>query len=197
MVRIGLTGGPGSGKSTVAGILERRNIAVVDLDCLSRTAVKPGQAAYKKIVDYFGKSAILESGELDRVFLRTRLIKSREDKKNLEKFIHPEVFRLLEKEYKKYLKSGEKIFCVEAPLLFEKDMKALFDYIITVFIPYELQIERLVKRDSVTEEGAEGLVNSQISLAEKAARSDFIITNDKGFDELEKEVDKVLKKILK
>ncbi|MDY0360158.1 MAG: dephospho-CoA kinase [Desulforegulaceae bacterium] len=195
MVRIGLTGGPGSGKSTVAKIFKRQNTAFSDLDHLSRIAVEPGRPAFNKIVEYFGKSAVNDSGDLDRAFLRDRLIKNPGDKKVLEEVIHPEVFRLLALEEENYLKAGEKIFCVEAPLLFEAGMEDYFDYIVTVYCSKDLQIKRVIERDGQSYESAKGLVDSQISLDKKAHNSDFVIYNENGIDGLEKQVLEILKQL--
>lgn len=194
MVRIGITGGPGSGKSTVAGVFKRRGIVFTDLDYLSRVVVEPGQPAFKKILDYFGQSILDKSGFLDRSVLRKRLILNLDDKKVLESIIHPEVFRLLEKESEKNESLGEKFFGVEAPLLFEAKMDNFFDYIITVYASYKVQVERVMSRDEVTREGAEGLVNSQLSLDEKASMSDFVIYNNGGVDGLEGQVDEFMKR---
>lgn len=195
MVRIGLTGGPGSGKSTVARIFKRQNTAFSDLDHLSRVAVEPGRPAFKKIVEYFGKSAVSDSGDLDRAFLRERLIKNPADKKVLEDSIHPEVFRLLSIEEEKYLKSGEKVFCVEAPLLFEAGMKDFFDFTVTVYCSRELQIKRVMERDGQSYESAAGLVDSQIPLTMKADNSDFVIYNENGIESLEKQVLEILEQL--
>lgn len=195
LVRIGLTGGPGSGKSTVARIFKGQNTAFSDLDHLSRVAVKPGRPAFKKIVEYFGKSAVSTTGELDRAFLRDRLIKNPADKKVLENLIHPEVFRLLSLEEEKFRKAGEKIFCVEAPLLFEAKMNDYFDFTVTVYCSRELQIKRVMERDGQSYESAAGLVDSQIPLDKKAIDSDFVIYNEKGIEELEKQVLNILEQL--
>jgi len=190
-----LTGGPGSGKSTVAKIFKGQNTAFSDLDHLSRVAVEPGRPAFNKIVEYFGKSAVNDSGDLDRAFLRDRLIKNPGDKKVLEDVIHPEVFRLLALEEKRCLEAGEKFFCVEAPLLFEAGMGNYFDYIVTVYCSRELQIKRVMDRDGQSYESACGLINSQIPLDEKASNSDFVIYNENGVGELEKQVLEILKQL--
>ncbi|MCB9481878.1 MAG: dephospho-CoA kinase [Desulfobacteraceae bacterium] len=192
MVRIGLTGGPGSGKSTVAKIFKRQNTAFSDLDHLSRVAVEPGRPAFNKIVEYFGKSAVNDSGDLDRAFLRDRLIKNPGDKKVLEDVIHPEVFSLLALEEKRCLEAGERVFCVEAPLLFEAKMEHYFDCIVTVYCSRELQVKRVMERDGQSYESALGLIDSQISLDEKASNSDFVIYNESGVEELEKQVLEIL-----
>jgi len=195
LVRIGLTGGPGSGKSTVAKIFKSKNIAFSDLDYLSRVAVEPGRPAFNKIVEHFGKSSVSKSGGLDRAFLRDRLIKNPGDKKILEDLIHPEVFRLLSYEEEKHLKAGEKFFCVEAPLLFEAGMQDFFDFIVTVYCSKKLQIKRVMERDGQSYQSAKGLVNSQIPLDKKASDSDFVIYNELGIEELEKQVAIILKEL--
>jgi len=192
LVRIGLTGGPGSGKSTVAGILKTRGIAFTDLDYLSRVAVEPGRPAFKKIVEYFGDSVVDKEGGLDRSTLRRKLIKNSNDKKILEKIIHPEVFILLGIEEEKNRKAGEKIFFVEAPLLFEAGMEQDFDFIVTVYCPFEVQVKRIMERDMVGYDDATALVNSQMQLGEKAEKADFVICNDKTTETLERQVDQLL-----
>ncbi len=189
-VRLGVTGGAGCGKSVVCDFLESRGLTVLRADDLARKAVAPGTPAYKKIVDYFGKEALLSDNTLDRRKLRGIITQSAEKKKMLEGFVHPAVFALMQKGFEDAKQKREPVVAVEVPLLFEAGMEGFFDFVVIVTVAQKIRVARLMKRDALTEQEAEALIQIQMPEAEKIARSDFVIDNSGTLAETRKAVDR-------
>lgn len=188
--KIGVTGSAGSGKSTVCARLNTFGLPVVSSDQLARQAVMPGTSAYQKIVDYFGKTVLTETGLLDRKRMREIITHDTAAKKVLEGFVHPEIFSLMQTEIDDAQKNGHKGVVIEVPLLFELGMEAMFDLIILVSIISELQIKRLMERDQVTAEAASALLAIQMPEEQKIAGSDVVIVNNGSMEAMAQAVDR-------
>ncbi|MCW7752635.1 dephospho-CoA kinase [Desulfobotulus sp. H1] len=177
VVKIAVTGGPGSGKSSVCRLLKEFGFPVVDLDVLSREAVKPGMPAYHAIVADFGPAAVGEGGVLNRGWLRERMTREPGAKARLEAAVHPSVYRMLDQEVERLAAGGAETVVVEFPLLFETKRESYFDKVLVVFVPPEVQLVRLMARDGVGRDSAKALIRIQMPLEEKARRADLVLDN--------------------
>jgi dephospho-CoA kinase len=193
MIVIGLTGGIATGKSSVAKILHRQGVAVISSDELAHQAIAPGGPAYAQTTAEFGPEVLSSDGKINRRLLGEKVFKDRAARERLEEIIHPIVIKEIQKQLKRYSESGAQIVVVEAPLLFEVGLTELFDYIWVVSASYERQLQRLMKRDRLTEIEAKQRIAAQMSLAEKEKRADAVIINNNGLDSLEGQVSTLIR----
>jgi dephospho-CoA kinase len=192
---IGLTGGIASGKSTVAKILEQLGAAVVNADALAREVVEPGRDAWKEIVDAFGAEVLQPDQSLDRQKLRAIIFNNPEARKKLESIIHPRVRALAEERIRQHAAAGYEVVVYEVPLLFEGNLQDLLRPVILVACDIDTQRRRLQQRDRLNAATAQKQIDAQMSLEKKRRLADYIIENDGGMDDLERQVRAVLEKI--
>jgi dephospho-CoA kinase len=192
---LGLTGGIASGKSTVAAILRRLGVAIINADELSREVVQPGQEAWKEIVDTFGPAILQEDKTLDRRKLRKIVFDNPEARKKLEAIIHPRVRALAEKKIRELAATGSSIIVYEVPLLFEAQIHLWLRPVILVACDVETQKKRLLERDRLTEAEAQQHLDAQMSLEDKRKLADYVIENNGDLEELERQLRGVLQKI--
>lgn len=190
-LRLGITGGAGSGKSAVCERLSQNGAAVVLADELARQAVMPGMPAYKEIVSYFGTGILNDDGSINRAALRREIVRDEEKKRILEGFVHPEVFRLMEEAYQDAGAAGVEIVAIEVPLLFETGMEGYFDYVVAVYVEKMERLRRLMERDGIGREDAEALMRMQWPEEKKEERSDFVIDNSGTPEQTNAEVDRL------
>lgn len=188
-LRLGVTGGAGSGKSVVCERLRSHGVSVILADELSRRAVMPGMPAHEKIVAHFGTEILDEDQTINRARLRQVILKDEEKKRTLESFVHPEVFRLMAEDYMAAGEAGAEVVAVEVPLLFEAGMESYFDYILTISVEREERIKRLMARDQISREDAEALMRIQWPEEEKQKKSDYVIDNSGSIEETIQSVD--------
>lgn len=186
MYVVGLTGGIGSGKSTVANIFNKHfKIHVVDADLLAREVVVPDSPALKKITAHFGPNVLLPNGELNRSYLREYVFSNPEGKIWLEQLLHP----LIRAEALKQIHTASSPYCIYmVPLLIEKNLFSMVDRILVVDIAPTLQLSRSAERDNQTTEQIKKIIESQISRAERLAHADDIIDNNGEIFKLETQV---------
>ena len=196
-VVIGLTGGIGTGKSTVSQILKEKKFPVIDLDIISHEVIKFPKVV-EKIVGNFGKEVLEYNNTGNWIVSREKLGRvifgNREKRLILNSVMHPEILRIMREKILECKKENKIIF-VEIQLLFEVQWEKEFDYILLVSAEKETQIKRILSRDNRSKEEALNIINSQMSLDEKKKRSDYVIENDGNIQDLEKKVDDFLKKI--
>lgn len=196
-VVIGLTGGIGTGKSTVSQILKEKKFPVIDLDIISHEVIKFPKVV-EKIVENFGKEVLECNNTGNWIVSREKLGRvifgNREKRLILNSIMHPEILRIMREKILECKKENKIIF-VEIQLLFEVQWEKEFDYILLVSAEKETQIKRILSRDNRSKEEALSIINSQMSLDEKKKRSDYVIENDGNIQDLEKKVDDFLKKI--
>lgn len=199
---IGLTGGIGTGKSTVSQILRNKGFSVIDLDVISHKVIE-FPSVVEKIVKNFGKE-VLENNEnnndgnrtVSREKLGKIIFSDREKRFTLNSIMHPEILRIMQKKILECESKNEKenkIIFVEIQLLFEVQWEKEFDYILLVAAKRDIQVRRVLERDKRSEKEAWDIINSQMSLDEKRGKSDFVIENDGNIDDLNRKVDKFLK----
>ena len=196
-VVIGLTGGIGTGKSTVSQILKEKKFPVIDLDIISHEVIKFPKVV-EKIVENFGKEVLEYTNTGNWIISREKLGRvifgNREKRLILNSIMHPEILHIMREKILECKKENKIIF-VEIQLLFEVQWEKEFDYILLVSAEKETQIKRILARDQRSKEEALSSINSQMSLNEKKKRSDYVIENDGNIQDLERKVDEFLKKI--
>ena len=178
--RIGLTGGIASGKTTITNYIRKhKNITILDADNFSRELIKPNTYGYKKILDYFGNKIIDNKNnserEINRKLLRKIIFKNSENKEWIEKLLHPLIKQKMIEGCSQY-KNNQTIVLV-IPLLFEAKFEDICTEIWLVKCPKEIQKNRLITRDKISEKEAYGLINVQLSFEEKRKLSDIILDN--------------------
>lgn len=195
---IGLTGGIGTGKSTVSQILKDRGFSVIDLDVISHEVIE-FSSVVEKIVQNFGREVLDEDEAGNCTISREKLGKiifaNKEKRLALNSIMHPEILKVMHKKILECKSEKNKIIFVEVQLLFEVQWEKEFDYILLVAAKRDMQVSRVLERDKRSEEEALNIINSQMSLDEKREKSDFVIENDGNMDDLNKKVDKFLKSL--
>ena len=197
-VVIGLTGGIGTGKSTVSQILKEKNFPVIDLDIISHEVIKFPKVV-EKIVENFGKEVLEYNNTGNWIISREKLGRvifgNREKRVILNSIMHPEILHIMREKILECKKENKIIF-VEIQLLFEVKWEKEFDYILLVSAEKETQIKRILARDKRSKEEALSIINSQMPLDEKKKRSDYVIENDGNIQDLERKIDGFLKKVI-
>jgi len=188
MLKIGLTGGIGCGKSTVARIFEQLKTPVIDADEIAHQLVAIGQPALAQIQQDFGTRVFKPDGSLDRKKLSEIVFSDPKQKQKLESILHPLVYQFIQAKIKQ-LNTPYCIICI--PLIFETNMTHLVDRILVVDCSVETQIERVRKRDNMTIERIQPIIDSQVSRAFRKAHANDLIDNSVTDDRLAEEVKKL------
>ena len=173
---VGLTGGIGSGKSTVAKAFMALGIDSVDADYASRAVVEPGMSALKAIEEHFGPELILADGTLNRAALRSIIFSDVQQKTWLETLLHPLIRDWILNRLQASLASCPYVI-LESPLLFETDQHELVSTVLMVDVPVKLQIERATARDGNTPEQIQSIINAQMPREDKCNRADIVFDN--------------------
>jgi dephospho-CoA kinase len=191
----GLTGGIGSGKSTVACRFRERGVPVIDADELAREAVAIGSEGLPRIVARFGDAVLGPDGELDRKRLAAVVFEDDQARRDLNAIVHPLVAAGAAERTRTLEARGEPLACYEVPLLYENRLESVLSPIVVVFVPPDVQVTRAVARDSSSEHEAQARVRAQLPLSEKAARADYVIDNSGAIEDTLKRADEVLDEI--
>ena len=186
MLRIGLTGGIGSGKSTVAAEFKKLGVSVIDLDQLARDVVQTGTPALNKISDHFGEQILLESGELDRAELRNIIFGDAKEKEWLENLLHP---LIRERQLELESRSTSPYLVIEIPLLVENIESQMVDRILVVETPREDQILRTMARSQLSESEVNDVISGQATAEERRAVAQDRIDNSGSISELAAQVE--------
>ncbi len=185
---LGITGGVGTGKSTVSRMFERKGAKRIDADRLAHEAIEKGRAPYRSILRFFGKGILQENGEIDRGKLARTVFKNRNILKALNARVHPYVLRRIREEIRKARRRSRRgVIVVEVPLLHEKRLSGMFDRVLTVSCKGLVQKKRWVKGGRRLRELKERC-RSQWPLSYKEKHSDFIIDNSGTIRETEAQV---------
>jgi dephospho-CoA kinase len=193
-VKIGLTGGIASGKSTVTNILDFLGAKIIDADKIAHQLMKPERKLWTTIVDSFGEKILQEDGTIDRNKLGTIIFNNRQEKEKLDQISHPIIISEIKSRLKK-MTSTEEIIVVDIPLLVEADLMDLFQEVWLVYITKEEQINRLMERSQIDREGALARIESQMPMEEKKKYADRIIDNNGSLSQLEQRVNKLWEEI--
>jgi dephospho-CoA kinase len=184
MLVVGLTGNIGSGKSTVARLLEARGVPVIDADVLAREAVAPGTPALAAIVSRFGAHVIAADGTLDRAALRHIVFADPVERAALDAIVHPAVNARRRTLLEQRRTLGAKVVVCDIPLLFEAGLDASMDTIVLIDAPREIRLERIMRDRALSRAEAVAMIDSQLPAEGKRARSAYVIDNDGTLDEL-------------
>ncbi|WP_262392074.1 dephospho-CoA kinase [Sporolactobacillus inulinus] len=194
MIKIGLTGGIASGKSTVSRWLMAQGYPVIDADRVSREVVTPGEKGLHLIADHFGEAMLLPTGALDRKRLGALIFQDDKKRKLLNELLHPLIRTRMLQQLEELEKRREPIAFLDIPLLYESGLETLTDKTIVVYVTPEQQLKRLMKRNGLTEEQARERIDAQMPLEEKAKRADAIIDNNGSVTKTEEQIRALLHK---
>jgi len=186
-LKIGLTGGIASGKSTVCDLFSQLSVEIIDADTISHDLTKSDGLAFQEILDHFGDRILGSDGELDRQQLRSIIFNDVAEKQALENIIHPKV---LDKINKNISDSTAPYLIIAVPLMIETGMNQLMDRVLLIDCSIETQVRRLIERDKCTKQQAQSIIANQASLESKRAICDDVIVNEEGtsLDHLKTEV---------
>ena len=188
MLRVGLTGGSGSGKSAAARILGTLGAGLIDADLVGHASYRAGTEGFDKVIEAFGDDLIGSDGEIDRKKLGPIVFSEPGNLTRLNEILHPIIYSMIKTELKNMENSGEKVAVVEAAILIEANWQDLFDELWVVDTDKEEVIRRLIDRNNVTRDQALERIESQIGREERNGYADAIIKNNAGLLELEKNI---------
>lgn len=188
MLRVGLTGGIGSGKSTIASLFAIRGVPIVDTDEISRSLTEPGQEAFNEIVRIFGDTILDKDRRIDRDKLRERVFENPEDRQNLENILHP---RIRIKVQEKLAALETPYVIVVVPLLVESGFIDLVDRVLVVDTFEKVQIERTAARTGLSEQEIRKIMAAQASRAQRLQIANDVIENNVDRKRLESEVERM------
>ncbi|WP_446808464.1 dephospho-CoA kinase [Methylomonas sp. 2BW1-5-20] len=185
MLKIGLTGGIGSGKSTVCRLFAEFGVPIVDADLIARQLVEPGQPALSLIVASFGQQMLNQDGSLNRARLRDAVFADADKKRDLDGIMHPLVYARIAAD----VSALSADYCIIAvPLLLESKNAYAVDRVLLIDCPVDAQIERVIARDKLTGQQVQAIIDSQMSRQERLSKADDVIDNIAGPEQLAEQV---------
>lgn len=182
---IGLTGGIASGKSTVTRFFRDRSVPVIDADILGHRTYEPGSDTFAQVVATFGQDLVAADGTIDRKVLGAKVFGKPDELKKLTDIVWPGIRKLASQELAEFETGGNSVAVLEAAVLFEAGWEDLCDEIWVVVVEPDLAVERLGSRNGLDPEAARARINSQLSNAERTARTDVVIENNSSLEALE------------
>lgn len=196
MLRIGLTGGIGSGKSTVADLLSSEGFLIVDADQVARDIVEPGQPALTELVEAFGEDILKPDGTLDRPGLAAKAFVSEEQTALLNAITHPRIAEESARRFAEAEARGEKVAVYDMPLLVEKGLDRKMDLVVVVDVEVEERVRRLVAKRGLTEEDVRRRIASQVPDDIRLKAADIVVDNNGSLNDLRAEAGKLISEIL-
>jgi dephospho-CoA kinase len=190
MLLVGLTGGIGAGKSTVARLLEERGAVVFDADTFARSAIDRGTPGYEQVVEAFGPEILAPSGEIDREGLAALVFRDPDARRRLEAIVHPEVARQLHVAVDPY-RDTDAIVVYSVPLLFEAGLQSAFDAVVTVSAAEEVRVHRVAGDRGMPEEAVRSRIHAQASDREREHVADYVIRNEGSVGDLQRDVERL------
>ncbi|MNF38416.1 Dephospho-CoA kinase [compost metagenome] len=185
---LGLTGGIGSGKSAAARHFIDLGIHTVDADHAARWVVEPGRPALAQIAEHFGAGVLQADGQLDRAALRQLIFEIPDERRWLEKLLHP----LIAQEIAAHLARAQSPYAIlVSPLLIESGQSAMTQRVLVIDAPEQLQIERTLQRDQTSEQQVQAILKAQSSRQDRLSRADDVVVNDRDLAWLHSEVERL------
>lgn len=175
---IGLTGSIASGKSTISAMLKDKGYPIIDADLVARLVVEPGTLNLQEIEREFGVSVINEDGTLNRETLGKLIFNDPAKRKKLNDLMHPAIRSEMLRQRDELFNSGQKTLIMDIPLLFESRLQHFVDKILVVSVTEEMQLQRLMNRNSLSKEEATARIQSQLPISEKEKGADAVIYNN-------------------
>ncbi|MGX2960835.1 dephospho-CoA kinase [Peribacillus sp. JNUCC 23] len=190
---IGITGGIASGKSSISQFIrEELGFTIIDADIAAREVVEPGQEAYRAIIKVFGSELLLPDDSIDRAKLGSIIFHDEKKRQMLNGIVHPAVRKRMLEQKETAFALGENVLFMDIPLLFESNLTHMVDKTILIYVDELIQLERLIKRNGLSEVDAKARVDSQMPLVEKKKLADVVINNNGSLLESKKQVKQVL-----
>ncbi len=193
MKAIAITGSIATGKSTVSKYLIQQGYPVIDTDIISRIVVEKGTIGLERVKENFGEGIIQEDGTLNRKALSNIVFNDAASKEKLNQILHPLISKESKERMAAYKEEGHSLIFVDIPLYYEVDIDIPTDAVWLVYVSPDIQLERLMKRNLMSEEDARQLINNQISIQDKAKWSEIVIDNSNTLEETHKQIDQLLK----
>jgi dephospho-CoA kinase len=198
MLKVGLTGGIASGKSTVSEIFASFGAKVLDADEVAREVLLPGQPAWARLRQAFGQEFFHPDGKVKRKQLRKLVFADPEKRSQLNAIVHPEVMKEINRRAEIFSSSVQtEVLLVDVPLLLEVGLAKRFDKIVVVYVSESVQINRLLQRDGISEEEAKQALKVQMALSKKVEQADYVIDNSGTLEETQAQVRKVWEELIK
>ncbi|MGO4111156.1 dephospho-CoA kinase [Paenibacillus sp. YAF4_2] len=193
-MKIGLTGGIATGKSTVAAMLVERGALLVDADQVAREVVMPGEPALEAVASTFGQAVIHTDGTLNRKALGEIVFNNRQRLMQLESILHPAIRNRMQQQIRQYEEQDPRQLVVaDIPLLYETGQEELYEGIMVVYVPQQLQLTRLMERNGLAQEEALRRIGLQLDIEQKRSRADWVINNSSSLEETKRQVDEFWK----
>lgn len=189
-MNIGLTGGIATGKSTVSQMLVERGAVLIDADRIAREIMEPGSPVLREVEQHFGSHVIQKDGRLDRKKLGSIVFSDPEQRQTLESITHPAIRQEM-RERMNRLEADDpgRLVIADIPLLYESGLESLYEEVMVVYVPREMQLERLIKRDGLSVSEAQSRLNAQMDIELKKKQADIVIDNSQGLSETERQID--------
>lgn len=197
MLKVGLTGGIASGKSTVSKIFASFGAKVLDADEVAREVLLPGQPAWTRLRQVFGQEFFHPDGTVKRKELRKLVFADPEKRSQLNAIVHPEVMKEINRRSEILSSSVQTgVLLVDVPLLLEVGVANRFDKVVVVYVSKSVQINRLQQRDGISEEEAKQALKAQMALSKKVEQADYVIDNSGTLEETQAQVQRVWQELL-
>jgi dephospho-CoA kinase len=197
MLRVGLTGGIASGKSTVSGIFANLGATILDADEVAREVLLPGQPAWTRLRQVFGQEFFHPDGTVKRKQLRKLVFADPAKRKQLNAIVHPEVMKEINRRAESCSSLEQAgVLLVDVPLLLEVGVANRFDKVVVVYARESLQIGRLMQRDGISEDEAKQALKAQMALSKKVEQADYVIDNSGSLEETRDQVQSVWQELL-
>jgi dephospho-CoA kinase len=197
MLKVGLTGGIASGKSTVSEIFANLGAKILDADEVAREVLLPGQPAWTRLRQVFGEEFFHPDGTVKRKQLRKLVFADPEKRKQLNEIVHPEVIKEINRRSESWSSSDQAgVLLVDVPLLLEVGVANRFDKVVVVYASESVQIKRLLQRDGISEEEAKQALSAQMPLGKKVEQADYVIDNNGTPEETQAQVEEVWQELL-
>lgn len=196
MIIVGLTGGIGSGKSTVSRALARKGACIIDADQIAREVVEPGSSVLLELAQAFGEDVVVD-GVLDRSLLASRAFVDEEHTQLLNGITHPEIRCRIKDRLVQAREEGKRVAVLDHPLLLEQGLAAEVDLVVVVDVPAEIRVQRLVAFRGIEEQDARNRIARQMSDAARLEKADVVIDNSRTLSDLELQIEELWERLLK
>lgn len=188
-MNIGLTGGIATGKSTVSRMLASRGALIIDADLLAREVMEPDHPVFAAVIKRFGTRMRLPDGTLNRKLLGEHIFADAVERAALNEITHPAIRAETQRRMAEYEERfPDKLVVADIPLLYESGQASLYDQIMVVYVPEEIQLQRLMQRDGISEAQARARLASQMDIERKRELADIIIDNSGDSLETERQI---------
>ena len=195
MLKVVITGGVGSGKSTVARMFNELGAKILDADQVAREVVAPGEPAWEELQRAFGPDYFQKDGTLNRAKVASWVFQDPQVREVLNALVHPWLTRELQRRLKELEQNGEPLVLVDHPLVFEMGQQDFYNYIILVYADRPTQVGRLRRRDKRPAEEINGILEAQWPMEEKATRAHFVVDNRGDLADTRRQVEAVWEKL--